>query len=278
MASFSERLIVCLLLAMLAGNGCKSTEEVASGIRGVAPVPGATFPEATNEQETLYEQALAMWPRGDTAELRQLLQTIENSEPGSQTRANAIILHAELERRDGEYRNALARLERLQRRSPAMGQLSFSLGGLYQHANRPMAAEEAFRDAFRETPSLLRAYVALGALLEENGREDDAYQVMIAYERQIQALGRKATGDLPIRDKLAAIDAMRLGVPDPRVSRNLVRALRDDAWSVQRAALDALAEVGTTNALGALESFAEDSGNATLARRAAEVANIVRQQ
>lgn len=269
-----------LLLCALFYTACDAREE-RQPTPNVESTPGdslavlPTFESASEEQRNLLERARAELLQGRSEAAATTLSDLVQTDTMSRELRDGVVLYAAVLEESGQNENAIALLEEFSRELPPDGDVYFVLGRLYVSEGMTQQSEEAFRNAVRSDPGLLRAWVALARLLDSAGRADEAEEAMIHYEREIYRLGARLTGPGTIESKLETLATLRVALPDPRVSRLLASALRSDALEVQRAALDALANVGTENALDTLDTYLESDPDAGLAERARRVREAI---
>ena len=273
--------LVAVAALLLVTVACRSDDPRASRpinheprIESEAVLPH--YVPASQTQTELYERARAAWAAGDRGATLAAIEPLMQTPQASREKVYGAILYAELLALDGRAADAIALLDQVALETPPNGDVYFLMARVYLDSGQLEQAIEALRNATRAAPDLLRAWIALSALLAEGGATDEAEEIMIHYEREVYRLGHVLDSPAPVDEKLDVIAALHLAVPDPRISRILARTLNNDAIEVQRAALEALAEVGTRNAAPALQRMRESSSNVTLRARAQEVLEIVR--
>lgn len=276
----SSRQILAVVSTALVLSGCDARTRN-EAVPTVEDRPGEslavlpTFQAATNEQRNLLERARTELLQDRQEAAMTTLSDLVQTETLSRELRDGIVLYGDLLDESGQTADAIAFLEAASRELPPDGDVYFVLGRIYASEGLVEEGEEAFRHAVRADPSLLRAWVALARLLDASGRPDAAEEAMIHYEREVFRLGAELSGPGTIEDKLETIATLRVALPDPRVSRLLARALQSDALEVQRAALDALANVGTRNALDALDAYLAREPDPGLAERARVVREAI---
>lgn len=270
---------------MLVCTGCKTStpsqkaeEALASEQtevhRSEAELPQLSSP--TKAQHTLYQEARAALQSDDEAGALKALQALYETETHSALKRDGLLLYASLLERRGQITEAVAMLEGLVPHIPPSGDVFLVLARLQQANGQLDEAERSLRDATRSSPELLRAWVALGQLLEEQNDQDAADDAMLHYEREVYRLGWKIERGDTLEQRLEAVAQLRIALPDPRVSRILARALKNDAFDVQSAALDALENVGTKNALDAIDEYRNNASTSKLRDRADAVLQAIR--
>lgn len=241
--------------------------------RSEAELPQLIAP--TDTQRTLFQEARTALRDGDTTTALKTLEALKNSDTLSALKRDGTLLYASLLESRGDRTKARETLETLVLNIPPSGDVFLVLGRLQQADGDLDEAERALRDATRSSPELLRAWIALAQLLENQGKHEAADNVMLHYERQVYRLGDAIERDTTLEKRLEAIAQLRIALPDPRVSRILASALKNDAFDVQSAALDALENVGTTNAIDAIRAYQESVTSAKLRDRADSVLKAI---
>lgn len=222
-------------------------------------------------QVELLQGARAALMNGNTEEAFDLLARLRTTDTISYELRDGTLLFAELLEARGRQSEALRVLSEFAMHIPPDGDVLYVLGRMYLRAGDLREAERALRDATRAAPELLRGWIALAELLEDTQRADEAEEIMVHYERHLYRLASMIERSSTQEERIAAIHQFRVALPDPRISRILARALRNDSIDVQHAALMALEHVGTKNAMAALEAYAASSPNAELRQRAQEI-------
>lgn len=266
-----------LVAFLLALSACENRNELAlpASFDDRAEAAGLHFEEASEPQRLALTRAKSLLEAGQRQAAQEQLEQLANSEPQSETRARAIVLFAETLAADGQSETGIEKLRELELISPPWGPLHFSLGRLYIRAGSRQLAETSFRNAIRADPTLLRAYVGLASLLDEDGQSEQANLVMLNYERELYRLAERLHGSTSVSERLQLIEVLSQATPDPRISRILARALTSDSQRVQFAALDALDVIGTDNALRALRALRETTGDPIVQSRALDVAENI---
>lgn len=278
MASCCHHIRRLLLVAFVLSLGaCENRNELAlpASFDERAESAGLHFDESTELQRIALTRSEALLDAGQRQAAQEQLAQLADSEPQSQARARAIVLFAETLAADGQSESGIERLLELETISPPWGPLYFSLGRLYIRSGDRQLAERSFRDAIRADPTLLRAYVGLASLLDEDGHPDQANLVMLNYERELYRLAQRLQGSTSVSERLQLIEVLSQATPDPRISRILANSLTSDSQRVQFAALDALDGIGTDNALTALRALRESTGDPVLQGRALDVAQHI---
>lgn len=230
----------------------------------------------STEQVEWLQAAKSALANGNTEEAFELLTRLRGTSTISLELRDGTLLYAELLEKRDRRSEALRALSELSMQVPPDGDVLYILGRMYQRAGNIPEAERALRDATRAAPELLRAWVALADLLHSTNREAEAEETLIHYERQLYRLANTIERSSTQEERVAAINQLRVALPDPRISRVLSKALRNDSLEVQRAALAALEKVGTSNAISALETFIAATPNPDMRRRAQEVLEKLR--
>lgn len=233
---------------------------------------------ATKAQRQLFRDAQVALQEGDEAHALDILQKLAESETSSAQRRDGVLLYATLLEAHGKHAEAIAVLEDLIAKIPPSGDVFLVLARLQQAQGALDEAERSLRDATRSAPELLRAWIALAQLLESQNQHDDAEDAMLHYEREVYRIGAQVEHGATLEERLEGIAQLRVALPDPRISRILARALKNDAFDVQSAALDALQHVGTDNAIEAVENYQQNASSSTLKRRAADVLKSIQQR
>ena len=234
--------------------------------------------QPTEDQVELLNSARAALLIGNTEEAFEQLGRLRATTNISLELRDGTLLYVEMLERRGREAEAIRVLDDFVMQIPPDGDAFFILGRMYQRAGDIAQAERALRDATRASPELLRAWIVLADLLDSTGRADEAKEIMVHYERQLFRLANAIERGATQEERVQAIHQLRVALPDPRISRVLAQALRNDALDVQNAALLALEKVGTANALPSLDAFIAATLNATLRDRAQEVRAIIQQR
>lgn len=248
--------------------------------------PPTSFDEQTSSAEVHFEasteaqgralaRATALLDDGRRSDAIAQLRELAASSPSSIARARGVVLLAESLAADGIDDEAIGLLHDLEEISPPWGPLYFSLARIHLRLGDREAAENALRDAIHADPTLLRAYVGLASLLDEQGEDGKADLVMLQYEREIYRLAEQIDKSMSVNEQLELIEILSQATPDRRISRIIARALQSDAQRVQLRALDALERIGTDNALPALRALRDSSNDPRLQARAIEVAETI---
>lgn len=263
--------IVCAAaLALAACRAPAPVEEASTTPRSsLADLPHWKRPAEL--QVELLQGARAALMNGNTEEAFDLLARLRTTDTISYELRDGTLLFAELLEARGRQSEALRVLSEFAMHIPPDGDVLYVLGRMYLRAGDLREAERALRDATRAAPELLRGWIALAELLEDTQRADEAEEIMVHYERHLYRLASMIERSSTQEERIAAIHQFRVALPDPRISRILARALRNDSIDVQHAALMALEHVGTKNAMAALEAYAASSPNAELRQRAQEI-------
>ncbi len=236
------------------------------------------FEPADERQQELYDTAVTLLRQGnDDRAMTALLALAERTEPHSELRASGVLLLSELYHQHGETEQALRWLESLRATTPPNAQLEYVIGRTWMTNGQFVEAEDALRRAIRRDPEHVRAYLALGAMLESNGRVADAGEVMLAFEREVYRMGDELAEDATTTERRAQIvERLGRGVPDVRLSRALLAGLSPRS-GVRSQTLDALRDVGTVDALETLQQIADDADDPIAADAAEVYAHIVSQ-
>lgn len=236
------------------------------------------FVPPTENQLSIYNGARIALLSGNREDAFVLLQKLRETEELSIIKRDGLLIYAELLEQRDRLPEAIALLSDFASQIPPSGDVFFILARMHLRRGELAEAERALRDATRASPELLRAWVALAELLEERGQRDEAEELMLRYEREVYRLGRIIERGSTLEERVHAIGQLRVALPDPRISRILASALQNDAFDVQRAALNALEFVGTANAVSAVQSYLERAPSAELKERAEEVLQAVTQR
>lgn len=236
------------------------------------------FEPASETQEELYATAFASLQAGnDDLALTALIALAEAESPHSEVRASGVLLLSELYHQRGETERALRWLESLRATTPPNAQLEYVIGRTWMDNGQYVEAEDALRRAIRRDPEHVRAYLALGSMLESNGRVDDAGEIMLAFEREVYRMGDELAADQTSIERRADIVArLARGVPDVRLSRALLAGLAPRS-GVRAEALAALRVVGTVDALASLDAIANDADDPLASEARAVYEHIVSQ-
>lgn len=275
---FSKRALAPLLFPFIFGlSGCKSRtfdEDLPVTPRSsLADLPHWKRP--TDVQVTLLDRAKTALLNHNPEEAIDQLTQLRATTTISLELRDGTLLYAELLEQRDRRTEAIRTLTDFAMSIPPDGDILYSLGRMELRAGNRVNAEAALRDATRAAPELLRSWLALAELLQESGRDDEANEIMIHYERELYRLGATIERSATQEARIAAIHQFRVALPDPRISRILANALRNDALDVQSAALMALDRVGTHNALPALDAYIAATPHSELQQRAASVrANV----
>lgn len=233
------------------------------------------FVPATPEQTDLLRDAQLALLNGNNEGAFEHLNVLRNTEALSLAKRDGVILYAELLEQRERLPEAVETLREFATKSPPSGDVFFVLARMHVRRGELAEAERALRDATRAAPELLRAWVALADVLEETGQRDQANEAMIRYEREVYRLGRIIERGGTLEERIDAIRQLRVALPDPRISRILAAALQNDAFEVQAAALDALAFVGSANAIPVVERYRAQAPSRALQERATEVLEAI---
>lgn len=272
------------LWVLLACAGCKAsvsspeieaelTSERTEAPRSEAELPQLSSPGRT--QQILFQDARTALQAGDETKALVALQKLADTETLSPLKRDGLLLYASILETRGQIGEALSVLEDLVSKIPPSGDVFLVLARLQQANGQLDEAERSLRDATRSSPELLRAWVALAQLLEGQNQHDAADDAMLHYEREVYRLGGEIERGATLEQRLEAIAQLRIALPDPRVSRILARALKNDAFDVQSAALDALENVGTKNALDSISAYRNNASTAKLRDRADAVLKAI---
>lgn len=276
---------ITALFFILACAGCKTSASSNEADDGVAHEPTEThqsvaelpqLSSASRLQHQLFQEARTALQAGDETTALQVLQTLSETETLSALKRDGLLLYASILERRGHITQAVSILEELVPKIPPSGDVFLVLARLQQANGQLDEAERSLRDATRSSPELLRAWVALAQLLEEQNQHDAADDIMLHYEREVYRLGGEIERGDTLEQRLEAIAQLRIALPDPRVSRILARALKNDAFDVQSAALDALENVGTKNAIDTISAYRDNASTAKLRERADTVLEAIR--
>jgi|GEM_PF-5370075 len=274
--------ILCSLVGVL---GCKAKEhpaeveeeltlETIKGHRSEADLPHLHTP--SKRQQALYQEAMTALQDGDEAQALHALQRLRQTETISALKRDGTLLYATLLETRGQRDAAIAVLDELIPEIPPSGDVFLVLARMQLAQGDTDEAERSLRDATRSAPELLRAWVALAQLLEKQNRHDESDDAMLHYEREVYRIGAQVEHGATLEQRLDAIAQFRVALPDPRISRILARALKNDAFDVQSAALNALEKVGTENAIEAIEAYRTNATSQALRERAAAVLEAIR--
>lgn len=275
------------LAALLATTACERSEHtpdveeelVVDSIeahRSEAELP--QLQTASKTQRQLFRDAQVALQEGDEAQAFERLQQLADTGTSSAQRRDGMLLYATLLERRGHPDEAIVILTDLIAKIPPSGDVFFVLARLQQAQGELDDAERSLRDATRSSPELLRAWIALAQLQESRNQHADADDAMLHYEREIYRLGAQVEHGATLEERLEGIAQLRVALPDPRISRILSRALKNDAFDVQSAALDALEHVGTSNALEAVENYQKNASSSALKRRAKDVLERIQER
>jgi tetratricopeptide (TPR) repeat protein len=237
-----------------------------------APVlPLDRFAEPTAWQQELQEGAWEFLQTGSTDLGMTALLALADSEPGSEVRANGMLVLAQLYLDEGRPADALAVLERLASWAPPMVTLEYLMGLIHAEQGDAAQAIERFRRTVRIDADWLPAWLALEEQLRLQERPDEAAEIRVQIERQIQRMGESLGQALAPDAKRVLIRHLSVIEGRDDVSRALVRALEDDADAVVEDALMALATAGTQSALPALQALESRARTPALVALVAEV-------
>lgn len=236
------------------------------------------FAPADERQQELYDTAIALLREGhEDRAMTALLALADRTEPHSELRASGVLLLSELYHQQGDTEQALHWLESLRATTPPNAQLEYVIGRTWMDNGQFVEAEDALRRAVRRDPEHVRAYLALGAMLESNGRVADAAEVMLAFEREVYRMGDELADDSTTTERRAQIvERLARGVPDVRLSRALLPGLAPRS-GVRSETLRALRDVGTVDALESLQQIADNADDPLAGDAAAVYAHIVSQ-
>lgn len=272
-----------LVIALVSASACSREPVEAAGDRrddshvakhrSQAELPHLVPP--SKEQVELFSDAQLAMLNGNTEDAFAALEQLRLTDELSDLRRDGLLLYVELLEQRDRRGEAIALLSDFALHIPPNGDVFFVLGRLYARQGDLKNAERALRDATRAAPELLRAWLALAQMLQTTGRPLEADEVMIRYEREIYRLGRTIERSGTLEERVQAIRQFGVSLPDPRISRILARALQNDAIDVQVAALQALEQAGTSNALPALDAYIESAPNRELQSTAQNVRLVV---
>lgn len=270
-------LVACLAGAVACSREPKEapSERVdgAPARRSQADLPHIEPPSAA--QVELYADAQLALLNGNTEDAFSALEQLRLTDVLSDIRRDGLLVYVELLEQRDRRGEAIALLSDFALRVPPNGDVFFVLARLYAQQGDTANTERALRDTTRAAPELLRAWQALAQLLQSTGRPLEADEVMIRYEREIYRLGRQIERSGTLEERVRAIRQFGVALPDPRVSRILAKALQNDAIDVQIAALQALEQAGTANALPALDAYIAAAPNRELQTTAQNVRSVV---
>lgn len=241
--------------------------------RSEADLPHLHTPSKT--QQALYQEARTALKNGEDSIAFEALKNLSVTQTTSAPKRDGTLLYAGMLEQRGQRREAIELLEALIPQIPPSGDVFLVLARMQQAEGLLDDSERSLRDATRSAPELLRAWVALAQLLETNGRHDAAEDAMLHYEREVYRIGAQVEHGATLEQRLEAIAQFQVALPDPRISRILARALKNDAFDVQSAALGALERVGTDNALEAVENYRKNATSAALQKRADQVLEAI---
>lgn len=279
------RTFCCLLIApLIALSSCtrsKHAPEIEDELilenieehRSEADLPHLHTP--SKAQQALYQEARAALKDGEHTIALEALKNLSTTQTTSAPKRDGTLLYAELLEQRGQRKEAIELLEALIPQIPPSGDVFLVLARMQQAEGLLDDSERSLRDATRSAPELLRAWVALAQLLESNGRHDAAEEAMLHYEREVYRIGAQVEHGATLEQRLDAIAQFQVALPDPRISRILARALKNDAFDVQSAALGALERVGTENALVAVKTYRTNVSSAALQQRADQVLEAI---
>ena len=236
------------------------------------------FVSNTAEQETFRGLAFQALDVGDIDTAMTALLALRDTSEQSELRASGVLLLSELYNVQGQSSEAIELLLDLRTTAPPFGELEFILGRTYMETGLNGEAEVAFREAMRLQPSFLRTYLAHGGLLASVGRSEEAAEIFALYEQQVQTMAETLESEVSVEAKLQVIDQLGLSLPDDRLSAALGVALNDESLAIQAAAVVALAEVGTVEAIEALSALYERTTVEELSSRIEQAIIIIQQR
>ncbi len=218
--------------------------------------PVVRFVPATEQQLELLQLGYQNLRTGEADRgVMTLLALTETPEP-SEVRAQGAVLLADHYIRTGNLPRARAVLNELRQSSPPLAQLEYLAGMV---AAEPGEAEAAFRQALRIDSTYLPSYTALIVWYNENGRGDEAAEVLLRLEREVYRIGERLDEAADADEKIGLIERLA-SVPSSLAStQSLVRALDDENIEVVAHAAAALGEIGADAAIAPLRAAAENA-------------------
>ena len=210
-----------------------------------------SLPPGTPRQTRNLEQGKAMLQAGDKEAATAHFQAASHG-PLTGARVSALLALGDVYREQDRLQECVAIHEEAARIAVGVPEVQLQLGRAYTAMGRLAKGEEALRRAVHLEPRLLAAWVDLGALLARSGRQEEAAQALLTYEKYLfDLVGRLRDGDEA--DRLAAVDALSLTSDDKAVEA-LTHTLADPSAQVRAAAAEALGDSAAVAAFTAIEA------------------------
>lgn len=204
--------------------------------RGASPLPVRLAPDSVTQRE-MREYIEEAYTEGRREDALHVLEALATRPPMSRLRVDAArewIAHLE---DSGRASEADGLREQLRREAPPIAWLQAYDARKLQAAGRVQEAEQAWRSAVRLDRHDLASWLGLADFLVAQGREGDAREVLLGYERAVADLGLRLAQRHPPGEKLVWLAALDVDVTDPRVWHAVSRALDDPHPDVVREAL-----------------------------------------
>lgn len=227
------------------GKAARLIEAVRKGEARLTKLPPGTPKQLQN-----LEQGKAMLQAGDKDAAAAHFEAAAYGDVTG-ARVSALLALGDLERERGRTAETVRLHEQAGNIAPGVPEVQLQLGRAYLLVGRTNDAEEALRRAVKMEPRLLAGWIDLGALLARDGRQAEAAQAYLTYEKYLfDLVKRLKAGDEG--DRLAAVDALSLAAGDDKAIEALAEALADPASTVRASAATALGDSGAPGAGAAL--------------------------
>ncbi len=227
--------------------------------------PPVGFENSSPRQEELRGIAQIALQSGDLnlaiAASIALMETAEKSG----LRASGLILLAELYYQEGNGLRGIEILEQTIAESPPVAEFHFTLGRMLGELQRFAEAETQLRRAIELRPELLQSYIYLGSTLIAAGRADEAGPVYAQYEAALAEMLRLvASAEAPMDLRLSIMELLTLANPDDSITATMVALLGSPELPISATAVQVLGVIGTAEAVPALQSFSQQTGQPEL--------------
>jgi tetratricopeptide (TPR) repeat protein len=224
---------------------------------------------ASLRQEELRGIAMTALQDGDRNRAIAAMIAMSETPEMSELKASGVLLLADLYHTEGNTARAVAVLSQLIEAAPPMVEFEFVLGRVLFEDGQLPEAEAHFRRAIEMGPAFLQTYIYLGNVLLSQDRQEEAGQVYAQYESLLaQLLAAVSDSQRGTAERVALLDQLSYATPDQRISLAVAGLLSDPSLAIQAASIQLLANVGTLDAVPALQAFAQATSEVQLSQAA----------
>lgn len=274
-ATRRRRIAAGLALASLGLWGCQQKPEAPRPEVAPTPSPSPSSPATEVEepppsnvevkpatmtpemQLEAFEKAKALAAQGRAGEAYTVfMEVLEGPDVGLAVSAGLVGAEmAEISAQPGE----VSRLyERLLRMAPKMAEVHLVSGRHFLRAGDLARGIERLRTATTLQPDLLPAWLSLGQILIQQGRNEEGAAALLQYEQRLAKLEGRLHDELtPLGDRLAVVQLMAT-LNDDRSTEALVKALKSTEPAIRASVGEALSDDDDPSALIALSEAALD--------------------